>query len=133
MDASLYDLVRDDPRYPVEAYEFLSDAVEYTQEALGREPHEDDDPDTDYHVSAAELTRGACDLAVREFGMMAPIVFRMWGIHSTLDVGHVVFNLIRVGRLKQSDRDDLADFDGLFDLQTALTPSAGVSAGRGQR
>jgi uncharacterized repeat protein (TIGR04138 family) len=121
VDHAIYDMVRDDPRYPVEAYEFVCDAVAFTQEMLGREPHEDDPPDADYHVCGEELARGACEMAVCEFGMMAPVVFRRWGIRTTDDIGHIVFNLIKAGKLSQSDSDDLADFHDLFDVTRVLT------------
>ncbi len=121
VEQKLYDLIRDDPRYPVEAYEFLCDAVSFTQERLERTPREEDDPETDYHVSGAELLRGACEMAVAEFGMMAPVVFRLWNIHKTDDMGNIVFNLIRGERLSKSDRDDPEDFHELFDLDKALT------------
>ena len=118
MDAKILELIRDDARYAYEAYEFVCEAVTFTQERLGRS---DDDPDADHHVSGAELLRGACDLAVREFGMMAPVVFRQWGIRTTDDFGEMVFKLIQVDRLSKSDRDDLADFRDVFALEKALT------------
>ena len=139
MDHALYDLVRDDPRYPVEAYEFVCDAVAFTQEMLGREPHEDDPPDTDYHVCGEELARGACQMAVCEFGMMAPVVFRQWGIRTTDDIGRIVFNLIKANKLSQSDRDDPADFHDLFDVEKVLaegfelTIAVGRKSGQGKR
>ena len=138
MDHALFDLVRDDPRYPVEAYEFVCDAVAFTQEMLGRDPHEDDPPDADYHVCGEELARGACEMAVCEFGMMAPVVFRQWNIRATDDIGNLVFNLIRAGRLSRSDRDDPADFHDLFDVDKALADGfeltlAGPRSGRGGR
>ena len=120
MEQKLYDLIRDDARYPVEAYEFLCEAVSFTQDLLDRSPREEDDPQADYHVSGAELLRGACDMAVREFGMMAPVVFRLWNIRKTDDMGNIVFNLIRGERLSKSDRDVPNDFHELFDIDTAL-------------
>lgn len=121
MDQKIFDLSREDPRYAYEAYEFVQDAVPFTQEQLGRAPSEEDDPDTDYHVSGEELVRGACEYAVREFGMMAPVVFRQWGLRTTADFGNIVFNLIRIEKLAKSDRDDPEDFRDLFDLDKALT------------
>jgi uncharacterized repeat protein (TIGR04138 family) len=139
VDHALYDLVRDDPRYPVEAYEFVQDAVAFTQEMLGREPHEDDPPDADYHVCGEELARGTCEMAVCEFGMMAPVVFRRWGIHTTDDIGSIVFNLIRAKKLSQSDREHPAHFHHLFDVEKVLasgfelTIAAGRKSGQGKR
>ena len=128
VDAKILELLRDDPRYDYYAYEFLCDAVTFTQERLGRTPEEEDDPETDYHVSGAELARGACELAVQEFGMMAPVVFRQWGILATDDIGNIVFNLIRSERLSKSDRDDPEDFHDLFDLSKALTEGFALTA-----
>lgn len=119
MDPKILELTRDDPRYTYEAYEFVCDAVTYTQERLGRAS--EDDPDADRHVSGAELLRGACDLALREFGMMAPVVFKQWGVRTTDDFGAMVFKLIQADRLSKSDRDEPDDFHDLFDLEKALT------------
>ena len=139
MDPKLQDLTRLDPRYPYEAYEFVCDAVGFTQDALGRAPRESDDPDGDFHVSGDELARGACELAVQEFGLMAGVVFKLWGLRATDDIGNVVFNLIRGECLAKSDRDDPEDFADLFDVPEALnegfdlklapTPRRGTSKG----
>jgi len=137
VDPKILELVREDPRYPYEAYEFLCDAVSFTQEVLGRIPEETDDPDTDYHVSGEELARGCCELALQEFGMMARVVFRLWGIHRTDDIGNIVFNLIRAERLCQSERDEPEDFHDLFDVERMLTEEfelvLGDSLGRSER
>jgi len=111
---------RTESRYAYEAYDFFCDAVTFTQETLGRMPREEDDPKTDYHITAPELCRGACELALQEYGYMAWIVFKLWGITGTGDIGRVIFQLIEMDRLSKSDRDDPADFEDLFDLEAAL-------------
>lgn len=121
MDPKIWEIVREDSRFAYEAYEFVCEAVTFTQDRLGRSPTGGDEPGEDHHVSGAELLRGACELAVREFGMMAPVVFRLWGVRKTDDFGEMVFNLIRAEKLSKSDRDDLDDFRDLFDLSAALT------------
>lgn len=121
MDPKFFEIVREDPRYAPEAYEFVCDAVTYTQERLGRVPLDEDAQDEEHHVCGAELVEGACELAIREFGMMAPVVFKLWGIRKSDDVGEIVFNLIRANKLSKSDRDDLNDFRDLFPLEVALT------------
>jgi uncharacterized repeat protein (TIGR04138 family) len=131
VDETILNLVREDPRYDYYAYEFLCDAVTYTQERLGRVPDENDSPTTNYHVSGAELARGACELAIQEFGMMAPVVFRQWGIQTTDDIGAIVFHLIRAERLSQSDEDDPSDFHDLFDLERVLTEGFALTADGG--
>ncbi|MDB5308668.1 MAG: hypothetical protein JWO38_2870 [Gemmataceae bacterium] len=129
MDPKILELTRDDPRYTYEAYEFVCDAVTFTQERLGRSADGEDEPDADHHVSGAELLRGACDLAVREFGLMAPVVFKTWGIRTTGDFGELVFKLIKVDRLSKSDRDEMEDFHEVFDLDKALTEGFEMTLG----
>jgi uncharacterized repeat protein (TIGR04138 family) len=114
-------LCREVPHFAYEAYEFVCESVTFTMKRLDRAKNEAEEPTPDQHVSGAELLRGVCDLAVREFGMMAPVVFRRWGIRTTDDVGRMVFNLIKVELLSKSDRDAPEDFHDLFDLQQALT------------
>jgi uncharacterized repeat protein (TIGR04138 family) len=121
VEAKLWDVIRDDPRYSYEAHEFLCDAVSFTQETLDRAPQESDEPDADFHIDAEELCRGTCELAMLEFGMMAPIVFQQWGIRTTDDIGEIVYHLIQAGKLCQADGDDITDFHNLFHLDEALT------------
>ncbi len=121
MDPRILELSRESPYFAYEAYEFVCDAVTFTQERLGRGDSTEDEPDADHHVSGAELLRGVCDLAVITFGMMAPVVFKQWNVRTTGDVGRMVFDLIKVGRLSKSDRDAPEDFHDLFDLPRALT------------
>lgn len=137
MDPRILELCREDPRFAYEAYEFVSDAVTFTQNRLGRLPAERGDDGEDRHVSGAELLRGTCELAVREFGMMASVVFKQWGLLTTDHVGEIVFKLIKAQRLSKSERDDPADFSDLFDLHEALRNgfelTLGDSAKRGDR
>ena len=120
MDARILELCRKPPHFAYEAYEFVSEAVSFTQKRLGRASDRDEDEDADHHVSGAELLRGVCDLAVTSFGMMAPVVFKQWNVRTTDDVGRIVFDLIDVGCLSKSDRDTPEDFHDLFDLRQAL-------------
>jgi uncharacterized repeat protein (TIGR04138 family) len=128
LDPRILELTREDPRFAYEAYEFVCDAVTHTQERLGR-AEAGGVPEEDLHVSGAELLRGACELAIREFGMMAPVVFRLWGVRSTDDLGELVFKLIRVGRLSKSDRDEPEDFHDVFDLEKALAEGSALVLG----
>lgn len=119
MDATILELVREDPRFAYEAYEFVCESVQFTQDRLGR--RRKSDPTIDRHVTGAELLKGACDLAVREFGMMAPVVFKMWGVRTTDDLGEIVFKLIKAEKLSKSEQDDRDEFHDVFDLEKMLT------------
>jgi uncharacterized repeat protein (TIGR04138 family) len=121
----LSEVARLDPRYAYEAYEFLYEALTHTQRMFGKPPAEPSEGEAppEHHVSGAELLAGLCDLARREFGRMARVVFRRWGIERTDDWGEIVFNLIDAKLLSKTDNDSREDFRGLFDLDDVLLHS----------
>jgi len=119
--AGLADLVRRDPRYTYEAYEFVFAALEHTQKRLGRLPRgTPGEVGPQHHVRGKELLDGVRDLALREFGLMARTVFHMWGIDRTDDVGEIVFNLVESNLMSKTEEDHRADFHNLYDLDEAL-------------
>lgn len=119
--ARLAKVVERDSRFTYEAYEFLFAALTYTQRQLGRTPQDDEVPTgPQYHVSGRELVEGIRSLAVREFGLMAKVVFRLWGIRNTGDFGDIVFNLIEEGLMSKSEDDNRADFQDVYDLDQGL-------------
>jgi uncharacterized repeat protein (TIGR04138 family) len=125
----LDELVRRDPRYAYEAYEFLFAALAHTQRALGRvPPPEGPAPEQDYHVSGPELLEGVRDLALREFGLMARTVFKMWGINRTDDFGELVFNLVEAGLMSKTEEDSRKDFHAVYDLDEALVRGYRIEA-----
>jgi uncharacterized repeat protein (TIGR04138 family) len=111
-----------DKRYPVEAYEFLCQALMFTQEALQRVPAGDLRPEdaADKHVSGAELLEGVRRFGLEQFGPMAYIVFHQWGVKATGDFGKMVYHLIDSGVWFGSDNDRIEDFDDLYDFETAF-------------
>jgi uncharacterized repeat protein (TIGR04138 family) len=116
----LDDLVRADPRYAYEAYEFVFAALKHTQKLLGRTPDPEGARDEEHHVTGPQLLLGIRDLALREFGLMARTVFRLWGINQTADFGEIVFNLIEAGLMSKTPQDDRRDFHNVYDLDEAL-------------
>src|SRR5438445_12348658 len=118
--ARLADLVVRDPRYAYEAYEFVFAALSHTQKLLGRPPVRPETPESEHHVSGRELVEGVRDLALREFGLMARVVFRMWGINRTADFGEIVFNLVEEHLMSKTEQDTRQDFQDIFDLDQAL-------------
>ncbi len=120
--ARLAEIVQRDPRYTYEAYEFVFAALSHTQKLLGRVPSEDESgtPGPQYHVSGRELVEGIRELALREFGLMARIVFRMWGVNRTDDFGEIVFNLVEESLMSKTEQDCRDDFRDVYDLDQAL-------------
>ncbi len=118
----ILEIVRNDPRYPYEAYEFVFESLNHTQRLLGRIPDPGEgDVGPEHHVSGREILHGACELAVKEFGLLARLVFRHWGIHRTDDFGELVFNLIEGGLLSKTENDHRSDFQNVFDLDRVLS------------
>lgn len=118
----LAEIVRRDPRYPYEAYEFVFGALAYTQKMLDRLPRENVSAEAEphYHVSGPELLEGVRQFALREFGLMARTVLRIWAINRTDDIGEIVFNLVQENLMSKAETDRLSDFHDVFDLDRAL-------------
>ena len=96
------------------------------QKLLGRQPPEAFEAaegsaaELPHHVSGPELLDGIRDLALREFGLMARTVFRMWGVNCTGDVGRLIFNLIDAELMSKTDQDRQEDFENVYDMDKAL-------------
>ncbi len=118
----LAEIVRRDPRYAYEAYEFVFAALTHSQKMLGRLPPEEAPAEVEaqHHVSGPELLQGVRDLALREFGLMARTVFRRWGINQTDDFGEIVFNLVDATLMSKTTDDTRRDFHAVYDLDRAL-------------
>ena len=120
------EIVRRDPRYAYEAYEFVFAALAHTQRALGRAPRGgggDEPPEVpaaEHHVSGRELCLGIREFALEQFGLMARGVFRRWGIDRTGDFGEIVFNLIEANMMSKTPDDSRQDFQDVYDLDAAL-------------
>jgi uncharacterized repeat protein (TIGR04138 family) len=116
------EIVRRDPRYAYEAYEFVFAALAHTQKALGRVPSGEpgEEVEAANHVRGPELLHGVRDLALREFGLMARTVFRRWGINRTDDVGEIIFNLIDANLMSKTPEDSRRDFHAIYDLDEEL-------------
>jgi len=106
------------PSYRREAYGFVAAALGHTVESLPAERRADPER---RHLSGQELLHGVVELARREFGLMAPTVFREWGVHAATDVGEIVFQLVEAGQLSARDEDRREDFAGGPDLMRALS------------
>jgi len=105
-------------RFAREAYVFVVAALGETVRALP--PSRLADPRL-RHLSGQELTAGVVRIARYEFGELAPMVFREWGVHRSEDVGEIVFELVREGHLQAREEDTMADFSSSsLDLLVAL-------------
>ncbi len=113
---ALDSIVTSDPRYQREAYIFLRDALDFTTKQQKKVKGT-----TVRHVSGPELLGGVRQYALKEFGPLVITVFDSWGIRSTEDIGHMVFNLIGAGIFGKTDDDSIEDFKAVYDFQEAFT------------
>lgn len=96
---------------------FRADAYFFVLEAL--EAAVDARPERGY---VAEAVLDAVRRLGRErYGVMAPEVFRAWGLRGTIDFGRVVFHLAEAGVLARRERDSLSDFLDKFDFEEAFS------------
>jgi len=105
-----------DARYPKEAYTLVRDALDHAQKSLASR----DKRRAVGHLNGPEILDGFRDLSLRQFGPMARLVLDTWGLRSTLDVGHIIFNLIEAEVFSKSDEDRLSDFEDVFDFDQAF-------------
>jgi len=141
---TILQLVREDDRYRPDAYQFVREALAYGQQSLGlgteaesededSEPGFVDDPDDyrlDRHVTGQELCQAIRRYAVEQYGMMAKVVLNSWGVFTTGDFGEIVYNLIRVGRMRKSKTDSRADFNNVYDFDEAFEHNFVITARR---
>ncbi|MEY4614804.1 hypothetical protein EBX93_09940 [bacterium] len=117
----IHEIIKKDPRFPYEAYEFLFQSLAFTQKMLGKiKPPEGQEPATEHHVSGRQLVEGIKRFALDEFGLMARCVFNQWGIKKTGDFGAMVFNLVEIGLMSKTENDSMEDFEDIFDMDNGL-------------
>ncbi|MEQ8786384.1 MAG: hypothetical protein RIC55_08795 [Pirellulaceae bacterium] len=122
-------LLRQDSRFTIEAYQFVRDALSFAQEILGMgsehapedEPEEDPgQPHVERHLTGQQLCEAIRQYALDQYGYMAKVVLNRWGVTKTGDFGDIVYNLIDVKLMKKSAEDRREDFDDVYDFDTAF-------------
>lgn len=107
-----------DSRYPHDAYAVLPAALDYTVRELQKK-HLLKDPNSP-HVTGQQLAEGFRDYLIAEYGPFAADILRDLHIHTTDDIGNIVYNLIRVGMFGKTPSDRLEDFHDLYNFFDAF-------------
>jgi uncharacterized repeat protein (TIGR04138 family) len=130
----LLPLLKNDDRYPLDAYRFVKDGLDYAVEILDFN-HADisgetdvtkvlDDDDSERlferHLTGQQLCEALRLYAQHQYGFMARVVLANWGICETSDFGNVVYNMINVGMMKKSADDQRSHFDNVYDFDEAF-------------
>ena len=95
-----------DPRYKLDAYEFVMEALAFTQRKYKRSKH----------VAGEELLEGIKNLLMQKFGPMALLVLNHWGVTRTEDFGNIVFNLVDNKVLSKDSEDNIDSFQNGYDF-----------------
>lgn len=126
---AIYKLLKEDTRYGVEAYKFVRDALSYAQDELLMGQTSDFVPKLDLdedrttperHLTGQDLCEAVRLFALEQFGYLARVVLKSWGIESTSDIGNIVYNLISIGWMKKSSEDRRDHFDDVYDFEEAF-------------
>lgn len=117
-DSATTGLERRNPRYADPAYAFVLTALHRRLTSL----------EAPRHVSGAEVADAVRELALGRFGPLARTVLEHWGIHSTADMGEIVFALVERGVLIKQPHDTREDFEGLYSFEEAFRDSFPWSA-----
>lgn len=104
------DIYAKDSRYKPDSYESVIQALNFTQKKLKKPGH----------LSGRELAQGMRDFAIEQYGPMARTVLRHWGIHKTIDIGNIVYNMIAAQMLSKTEEDSLSDFNDVYDFEAAF-------------
>ncbi len=135
---SFTELLKQDRRYPKEAYLFVFETLDFAQNTLSMgndapsEPLSEElkaecpdvaemgDDSPQRHLSGQEVCFAARQYAVQQYGLLAKTVLSSLGIRSTSDIGEIVYNMIRIGRMRKTPNDSREDFNNVFDFDAAF-------------
>ena len=105
-------ITRSDKRFLEEAYPFVMESLHNYTKKHNIKPGE--------HITARQLLTGIKEYALQSFGPMAKFTLNSWGIHSTKDIGFIVYNMIDTGLMGKTEKDSLEDFFDVFDFKSAF-------------
>ncbi|MCA9413482.1 MAG: hypothetical protein KC931_01175 [Candidatus Omnitrophica bacterium] len=103
----LFQILDREKSFPLAAYTAIHKGLDYTLK-IKRESG---------HVSGQELALGMAGYLKQEYGPFVGIVLKGWGIHSTLDFGRIVFDLIEAGLMRKQEEDRLDDFENVYNFE----------------
>ncbi len=109
------EIVRVDPRYERDAYQFVREGLDYTLKLMkkqGARAH--------HHVTGQELLEGLRQYSLQQYGPMAKTVLNYWGVNQCEDFAEIVFNMVERGILGKTEQDSRDDFKGGYDFDEAF-------------
>ena len=134
-------LLEQDKRFKPEAYSFVFEVLDYAHnrlhlgercpsepvkvapefESVEQEVESMEDAGNDgKHISGQTLAEAARQYALEMYGFMARTVLEGFGIKCTGDIGEIVYNMIKIGRMRKTPDDSRDDFNDVYDFATAF-------------
>ena len=117
------EVIRDDGRYPHEAFEFLHEGLASAVKVVHGQPlpqTAEEAAKKQTHVTGRQLCIALRNLAQERWGMLARTVLAQWNIHATVDFGNMVYLLITYNYMRKTDEDSLDDFRAVYDFDNAF-------------
>ncbi len=127
------ELLKQDHRFPKEAYVFVFETLDFAQNTLNLgqntpseplpeepAPPETEEEQTQRHITGQDLCVAARQYAIDQYGALARAVLSSLGINSTSDIGEIVYNMIRIGRMRKTADDRREDFNDVYDFESAF-------------
>ena len=111
----LQEITKKDTRFPIHAYQFIFEALDFTASKLGKKNNSSKEDER--HVTGQELSEGIKQYALQKFGYMTREIFEQWGITKSKDFGEIVFNLVKSELMGKTESDSVKDFDNLYDFK----------------
>lgn len=109
-------ILNEDSRYDRGAYYFIREALDYTVKQRGKSKANR----SNRHVDGSDLSKGARDYALEQYGPMAATLLDTWGVRSSADFGEIVFNLVEYNVFGTQESDRREDFKNVFDFHEAF-------------
>lgn len=110
-------VIRDDGRYPAEAYAFLHEGLNKAVmdshgDAAGQPVRR--------HVTGQQICIALRELAIDRWGQLARAVLTRWNVRATMDFGNMVYLLISNGFMNKTEEDSLDDFRNVYCFDEAF-------------
>jgi uncharacterized repeat protein (TIGR04138 family) len=114
-DEAVDQILAKDERFHRDAYGFMREALDFTQKLIGSK-----NQGKVRHVTGQELLDGIRQYSLQQFGPMAATVFEEWGVRNCQNFGDIVFNMVEIGLLAKTEKDNRDDFQDGYDFADAF-------------
>ena len=114
-DEVLDGIIAVDPRFHRDAYHFVREGLDYTQQSISKQ-----EKGVVRHISGQELLGGMRAHALEQYGAMALLVLNEWGVRRCEDFGEVVFNMVEHNLLAKTSEDSREDFKGGYNFKDSF-------------